>query len=591
MVLLVNMKKKTTEKKGHVVAWINKAEWDQVLEYLYSKDCALQKYALHRISAWKGRFAHNTPIAVESTADLVRCQILDRSGKLDADDLVLLYGTALMRFVNLITERQQGKIARPLRRLASNLKIPEWIVNLRHDITHRKLPTLKWCRKGCKFVLEWLQQEYWSRQLGSGLAENWDSQSEGEDGEEELQRQEDELITRQKEIESYKKARELLISFEKEQFQTFEGFLEEDKQVSLWPEPSADMSWILAQIKHFALESSEILTDALIEDGFMVPTIEQLVSLSVDNSDPTAPHLPRVVLRFWLPLLKDLNSQLFIHLLLEKLFVELQQLSEDDQKHRSFYIAGWISEVILCNSNKNEYHYESKIQRKARLKDKIFMKRIQLRWQQLLAACLNAPCVATPHLLQQILEDMEHPMPLDTRQKLLRLSSIYTQGADSGCDPPMEHSGQPSGIYTLESLHERLRVQSRRQVYMMHPGTVSDSRKALPERTEDFQEHLSPDVLAERAAELRGSPWQVCTDKVQWKNYPLGKVPGQTEDPSCLMVDNFSTIMVFDQQVEMENATQHNAHAGVSMPHRVTTDGLLWTHNDISKLKAGLQLF
>nr|ACM08521.1 LAS1-like protein [Salmo salar]ACM09825.1 LAS1-like protein [Salmo salar] len=94
------MKKKTTEKKGHVVAWINKAEWDQVLEYLYSKDCTLQKYALHRISAWKGRFAHNTPIAVESTADLVRCQILDKSGKLDADDLVLLYGTALMRFVN-----------------------------------------------------------------------------------------------------------------------------------------------------------------------------------------------------------------------------------------------------------------------------------------------------------------------------------------------------------------------------------------------------------------------------------------------------------------------------------------------------------
>lgn len=54
-------------------------------------------------------------------------------------------------------------------------------------------------------MLEWLQQEYWSRQLGSGLAENWDSQSEGEDGEEDLQRQEDELITRQKEIESYSK--------------------------------------------------------------------------------------------------------------------------------------------------------------------------------------------------------------------------------------------------------------------------------------------------------------------------------------------------------------------------------------------------
>lgn len=79
------------------------------------------------------------------------------------------------RFVNLITERQQKKVARPLRRLAKNvshtstwmnvfhnllqllfadclslwqINIPEWVVNLRHDLTHRKLPSLKWCRKG-----------------------------------------------------------------------------------------------------------------------------------------------------------------------------------------------------------------------------------------------------------------------------------------------------------------------------------------------------------------------------------------------------------------------------------------------------------
>ncbi|KAJ7995909.1 hypothetical protein DPEC_G00231590 [Dallia pectoralis] len=585
------MKKKVTEKKGHVVAWINKAEWDQVLEYLYSKDCALQKYALHRISAWKGRFSHNIPIAVESTADLVRCQILDRSGHLEADDLVLLYGTALVRFVNLITERQQGKIARPLRRLANNLRIPEWIVNLRHDITHRKLPTLKWCRKGCKFVLEWLQQEYWSRQLTSGLDDNWDSQSDGEDGEEDLKRQEDQHIARQKEIESYKKARELLISFEKEQFQAFEGIREENKLKSLWPALSADMSWILAQIKLFASESSEILIDTLMEDGFMVPTMEQLESLGVntsDNVDPTVPGLPRVVLRFWLPLLKDLSSQMFINLLLEKLFVELQQPSEDDQKHRTFYVAGWISEVVHGNAHKPDFHYESKSQRKARMKENIFMNPIQLRWQQLLAACLNAPCVATPHLLQQILENMDHPMSLDTQQKLLRLSGIYTQGTDSGCDPSMEHVGQPRGIYTLESLHEKL--QSRCRGQPMGQGAESDQHRALPDRTEDSQEHLSPDVLAEGAAELRGSPWQVCTDKVQWKNYPLGKVPGQSEDPSCLMLDNVSTMTVFDQQVAMESANQHNVHMGVPMPYKIT-DGLLWTQNDISKLKAGLQLF
>uniref|UniRef100_A0A672NGN4 LAS1 like ribosome biogenesis factor n=1 Tax=Sinocyclocheilus grahami TaxID=75366 RepID=A0A672NGN4_SINGR len=93
------MKKKAVGKTRHVVAWMNKAEYEHVLEYLFSKEPALQKHALHRISAWKGRFGQSTPVAVDSTADLVRCQVLDSTGQLEANDLVLLYGMALVRYV------------------------------------------------------------------------------------------------------------------------------------------------------------------------------------------------------------------------------------------------------------------------------------------------------------------------------------------------------------------------------------------------------------------------------------------------------------------------------------------------------------
>nr|XP_046251990.1 ribosomal biogenesis protein LAS1L [Scatophagus argus] len=568
------MKKKNPEKKRHVVAWVNKAEWDQVLEYLYSKDSALQRYALQRISAWKGRYASSTPVAVECTADLVRCQVLDRSGQLDGDDLVLLYGAALVRFVNLITERQQGKTARPLRRLAGNLNIPEWVVNLRHDFTHRKLPTLKWCRKGCKVVLEWLQQEYWSRQLGGGANEDWESQPDGDD--EEIDR-EDALIARQKEMEAYKNARGLLISYEKEQYQTFE-----DKDKSLCPAPFADMSWLLGEIKQFALESCDLLIDVLLEDGFIIPTVEQLETLgcsTCDNACPTEPRLPQTFLRFWLPLLKMLNSPSFIHLLLEKLFVELKLLAKEQNNHRVFYISAWISEVILCNSNKFEYHFETKVQKKARIKDRIFVNRIQLRWQQLLSACLDAPCISTPHLLQLILDDMEHPLPLETRQRLLQLCSIYTQTAQSESETSLERKQQP--IYTLENLHEKLKHSRRHS----HPWRST----ADLERSESSQAYKWTDVQAEKAKLLRGSPWQVCTDKVLWKNYPLGKVPGQSDDPSCLMAENYSTMTVFDQPVELESSAAHSV-PGVSAPVR-TSGGLLWNHSDINKLKSGLQLF
>lgn len=579
------MKKKSPEKKRHVVAWVNKAEWDQVLEYLYSKESTLQRHALQRISAWKGRYANSAPVAVDCTADLVRCQVLDRSGQLDGDDLVLLYGAALVRFVNLITERQQGRTARPLRRLAVNLNIPEWVVDLRHDFTHRKLPTLKWCRKGCKVVLEWLQQEYWSRQLGGGSNEDWESQSDGEEDEEiDLKRKEDELIARQKEMEAYKNARELLISFEKEQYQSFEG-LPTERDKSSWPAPFADMSWLLGEIKQFAFESADLLVDVLLEDGFMVPTFEQLETLGCvtsDDASPTEPRLPQTFLRFWLPLLKMLNSPSFIFLLLEKLFVELKLVVKEQNSHRAFYLSAWISEVILCNSNKCNYHYEKKVQnsrniKKARMKARIFVNRIQLRWQQLLSACLDAPCISTPHLLQLILNDMEHPLPLETRQRLLQLCVIFTQTTHSEFESSPEQKQQP--IYTLESLHEKLK-QSRHHSNALHSMADSD-------RNETSQDHKWMDAQAETL--LRGSPWQVCADKVLWKNYPLGKVPGQSDDPSCLMVENYSTITAFDQPVELESSTTHNV-PGVSVPVR-TADGHIWNHSDVNKLKSGLQLF
>lgn len=564
------MKKSSSEKRRHVVAWINKAEWDQVLDYLYSKDPALQRFALQRISAWRARYGHSTPVAVDCTADLVRCQALDRSGQLHGDDLVLLYGAALVRFVNLITERRQGMKARPLRQLAGKLNIPEWVVDLRHDFTHKKLPTLKWCRKGCKVVLDWLQQEYWSRQLGGADEKDWESPSDGEEEEEaELkQQQENELLSRQKEMEAYKAARDFLISYEKERYQSLDGS-QEDK----WLSPLADMSWLLGDIKQFSLDCSDLLVDVLLEDGFLVPTAEQLDTLGCDPSDepsPSEPRLPPVFLRFWLPLLKMLSSPSFIHLLLEKLFAELKVLASKRQARRLFFISAWASELLLCNSNKCEYRFERKGQKKARMKERIFLQRIQLRWQQLLSACLDAPCVSTPHLLHLILADMEHPLPQDTQQKLLQLCSIYTQTSSVESSLSREQKHQP--VYTLESLHEKQRL--------LRPGSAS------AESSSDLQQ---VHVLAEKAKLLRGSPWQVCPDKVQWKNFPLGKVPGQPDDPSCLMAETYSTLTVSDQPVELESSRGQNV-PGVSGPAR-TTEGLLWNPSDVSRLKSGLKLF
>lgn len=38
-----------------VVAWLSRAEWDQVTVYLFCDDHKLQRYALNRITVWRSR--------------------------------------------------------------------------------------------------------------------------------------------------------------------------------------------------------------------------------------------------------------------------------------------------------------------------------------------------------------------------------------------------------------------------------------------------------------------------------------------------------------------------------------------------------
>lgn len=46
---------------------------------------------------WPFRLGNELPLAVASTADLVRCKLMDVTGGLGTDELRLLYGMALVR--------------------------------------------------------------------------------------------------------------------------------------------------------------------------------------------------------------------------------------------------------------------------------------------------------------------------------------------------------------------------------------------------------------------------------------------------------------------------------------------------------------
>ncbi|XP_063288159.1 ribosomal biogenesis protein LAS1L [Pelobates fuscus] len=588
--------------RQHVVAWLSKAEWEQVLEYLYSRDCKLQRDALHRISAWKSRYGNKMPLAVECTADLVRCKILDVSGGIGAEELVLLYGLALVRFVNLFTEKKQKAVAIPLRRLANELNIPEWIVNLRHEATHGKLPKLSMCRKGWDCVMEWLRREYWSRQLGNSTTSSWVSE------EEELSEEEEEAAPElsykeQKRKKLSVKLRETLQSYKKEQFKIFKEIQQDSKAKKQWL-ATAELEWTIAQAKELVRQNSAgNAADILLEDGFIIPTAKQQATLNIEPEDSDENlHLPRVLFRFWQPLLKVLHAQAFTQELLEKMFSELGHCSETDNDFRAHYLSCWISEILTANQRaERKCVIPSRNQAAVKSKWKLFAHRVGLQWKKLMQKCLESPCQATPDLLRLIFAYMKPSLPSNTQEKLLCLCSIYVQDDDS--DVSVDYSDQP--IYTVESLEWKIRQESKTRAFnsWARPAMEEEEEPDTSEHTEDeemiteesYEEEYIQIINAKMAKEqktaLQGSAWSVSADNVKWGEYPLGVVPGQIDDPGCLLIDRYSIMSVLEQQ---DAEGKQNGHADATSSPVVPTSSpetVLWSQAELNNIKAGLRLF
>ncbi|XP_012316281.1 ribosomal biogenesis protein LAS1L isoform X2 [Aotus nancymaae] len=689
--------------QGVVVAWVSRAEWDQVTVYLFCDDHKLQRYALNRITVWRSRSGNELPLAVASTADLVRCKLLDVTGGLGTDELRLLYGMALVRFVNLISERKTKFAKLPLKCLAQEVNIPDWIVDLRHELTHKKMPHLNDCRRGCYFVLDWLQKTYWCRQLESSLRETWELEEfregiEDEDQEEDkniivddITEQKPELQDNGKSVESdvkadgdskgseemdshckrvlshkelYERARELLVSYEEEQFTVLEKFRYLPKAIKAWNNPSPRVECVLAELKGVTCENREAVLDAFLDDGFLVPTFEQLAALQIEyedgqtevqrgegtdpkshkNVDLNDVMVPKPFSQFWQPLLRGLHSQNFTQALLERMLSELPALGISGI--RPTYILRWTVELIVANTKtgRNARRFSAG-QWEARRGWRLFTFSASLDWPRMVESCLGSPCWASPQLLRLIFKAMGQGLPEEEQEKLLRICSIYTQsGENSLVQEGPEASPIGKSPYTLDSLCWSIKPASSsfgsegKAQQQEEQGSVNDvkeeekeEKKVLPDQVEekkenDDQEEKEEDedddedddyeeeermevgpfstgqesptaenarLLAQKRGALQGSAWQVSSD-VRWDTFPLGRMPGQTEDPAELMLENYDTMYLLDQPVleqRLEPSTCKTDTLGSGNSSSSNFEGLLWSQGQLHGLKTGLQLF
>jgi ribosomal biogenesis protein LAS1 len=70
--------------------------------------------------------------------------------------------------VNGIVEgSQKGFFARPIAAISSEIGLPAYIVELRHDATHKHLPSLAVLRHACQESVQWLYSNYWLKQYNA----------------------------------------------------------------------------------------------------------------------------------------------------------------------------------------------------------------------------------------------------------------------------------------------------------------------------------------------------------------------------------------------------------------------------------------
>ncbi|NXT78933.1 LAS1L protein, partial [Zapornia atra] len=199
---------------------------------------------------------------------------------------------------------------------------------------------------------------------------------------------------------------------------------------------------------------------------------------------------------------------------------------------------------------------------------------------------------------------MRPRLPRSSRKNLLYLASVYTEGGGPLSSPGLSSDCSEQPIYTIESLQWKARQENQ----VKNQGQAVEKQEDAMERDEGAEEveeeeeemitetnpleglaHSGSTVaIAEKRAALQGSAWQITAEEIRWKDFPLGKLPGQTDDPDGLMLDNYSMMSLLDQPVRDEWKSPNTNSAELNIP---VTGSLLWTQNDFHKIKSGLQLF
>ena len=157
-----------------VYPWRSPAEWDSVAALVQSDEPSL---ALPWLRVWRSRGQEPGP--VEWTRDVLGGECL-----------------ALVRVVNGVADSLQGARAHDMRVLVRELGMADVLVDVRHALTHGRMPSAGMLERAREAALSWLVERYWSQghtqvSFTRSKVEEEEEEEEEEDEEESWSSEED----------------------------------------------------------------------------------------------------------------------------------------------------------------------------------------------------------------------------------------------------------------------------------------------------------------------------------------------------------------------------------------------------------------
>ncbi|KAJ4476611.1 Las1-like-domain-containing protein [Lentinula aciculospora] len=284
------------------VPWASMAELDEICAAIYAaeSDADSKVFAINRLVAWKA--ITSLPQAIESTLSLLTVIVQDDCSNTSSLVLRQSYSAAVIRMVNgLVDPLQFGVYARSIAAIAAQLGLPAWLVELRHAATHEDLPSLELLREAAHQSMTWLLRNYWLPTLDPSAAPQPEVASLRP------------LVPILKKYKSFVKLTTRDASLNKQYKQAMTDVF---KDIEKWIAEATvaanvvngELGWNQTngeEPRRDARErwALEILSDALIEKGGLIPIVKRKRILPSESFSP-----PETSVRIWTPLLTNIQN-------------------------------------------------------------------------------------------------------------------------------------------------------------------------------------------------------------------------------------------------------------------------------------------